>query len=208
MDEYEGYWTKKDSLIQALTFSSLILLFLTGIILLNIDLKRIYLLKLKLVTIGESAANVGAFYLLEGRPKVRLMVNRFIEKSGLRVDNILIKTDTEAQIGFKPETCLGRKLGQKEDLVIAVFLNKKINIVAGRILGFSHQRIHTSAVAEHPPLQWYVLADKEYGPVTLEELKNWCEQGRVLPDTLVKKGKGEYRLAKNFLELRRKAEGR
>ncbi|MDI6736103.1 MAG: DUF4339 domain-containing protein [bacterium] len=195
MDEYEGYRTKKDSLIQALTFSSLILLFLTGGILLNIDLKRIYLLKLKLVTVVESAANVGAFYLLDGNPKVRLMVNRFVEKSGLMVDNILIKTDAEAK------TYSGRKLDQKENLVIAVLLNKKINLVAGRILGFNHQRIHTFAVAYHPPLQWYVLADKEYGPITLEELKNWCEQGRVLPDTLVKKGNGEYRCAKNFEEL-------
>ncbi|MDI6735721.1 MAG: hypothetical protein QME42_05940 [bacterium] len=42
------------------------------------------------------------------------MVNRFIEKGGLRVDNVLIKMNMEAQ------TCLGRKSGQKEDLVITV----------------------------------------------------------------------------------------
>ncbi|MEW6097376.1 MAG: DUF4339 domain-containing protein [bacterium] len=49
--------------------------------------------------------------------------------------------------------------------------------------------------------EWYILADKEYGPVSLQELKNWCEQGRVLPDTLVRKGNGKYKIAKNFLEL-------
>ncbi len=162
---------------------------------LNIDLKKTCLLKLKLITVVESAANVGVFYLLDGSPKVKLMVNRCIEKSGLTVDNILIKMGPEAQ------TYLGRKLGEKENLVIAVFLNKKINLVSGRILGFGYQRIHTSAVAEHPPLQWYVLADKEYGPVTLEKLKIWGEQKRVLPDSLVRKGKGKYKIAKKFLEL-------
>jgi hypothetical protein len=186
MNEHEGYWTKKASLKQAGVFSSLIILFLAGVILLNIDLKKTYLLKLKLLTITEESAKVGAFYLLDGRPKVKSMVNRFVEKSGVTVDNILIKTQGS---------------DAKGNLSIAVSLNKKINLVAGRILGFNHQMIHTSAVAWHPPLPWYVLADKEYGPVNLEELKNWCEQGRVLPDTLVKKGNGEYVLAKTFEEL-------
>ncbi|MFH1563154.1 MAG: DUF4339 domain-containing protein [Nitrospirota bacterium] len=209
----EGYWTKKDSLRQARVFSSLIILFLAGIILLNIDLKRTYRLKLRLITIGETAAKVGAFYLLDGSPKVNFMINRFIEKSGLKMDSILIKTDTEptpdpSQEGNttpprrEAQTCFGGELRQKGDLVITVFLNKKINLITGRILGFSHQRIHTSAVAYHPPLQWYVLANKEYGPVSLEELKNWCEQERVLPDTLVKKSNEEYRCAKDFKELR------
>lgn len=51
--------------------------------------------------------------------------------------------------------------------------------------------------------KWYILADKEYGPVNLSELKEWCEQGRVLPDTLVRKGEGKYKCAKNFIELQK-----
>jgi len=49
--------------------------------------------------------------------------------------------------------------------------------------------------------EWYILADKEYGPVNLQKLKDWCEQGRVLPDTLVRKNEQEYKSAKEFLEL-------
>ncbi|MEW6608701.1 MAG: hypothetical protein AB1414_14855 [bacterium] len=49
--------------------------------------------------------------------------------------------------------------------------------------------------------KWYIFVDKEYGPIELKELKLWCEEGRVLPDTLVKKGKIGYKLAKEFSEL-------
>jgi hypothetical protein len=49
--------------------------------------------------------------------------------------------------------------------------------------------------------KWYILADKEYGPISLQELKDWAEQGRVLPHTLVRKNDENYKFAKEFLEL-------
>ncbi|MEW6607305.1 MAG: PQQ-binding-like beta-propeller repeat protein [bacterium] len=123
---------KNNIFIQALSLSSLILFFLMGIILLNIDLKRIYQLKSEMITICEQSASKGAFYLLEGIPMVNLIVNHFIKKSGFEIDNILIKT---------------------EDLKIEILLTKKIRLISGVIFGFSHQKINTRAVAYHQPMQ-------------------------------------------------------
>ncbi|MEW6097377.1 MAG: PQQ-binding-like beta-propeller repeat protein [bacterium] len=136
---------KKDNILQAVASSSLVLLFLVGIILLNIDLKRTYQFKLRLITICEESAKEGAFYLLDGMPKVRAIVNNLIEKSGVSIDNVLIEPLYQ-DVNTK-------RLGIPKDLVIAVFLNKKIKLISGAILGFSHQEIHASAIAFHQPIQ-------------------------------------------------------
>jgi hypothetical protein len=49
--------------------------------------------------------------------------------------------------------------------------------------------------------KWYILADKEYGPISLQKLKDWAEQGRVLPNTLIRKNNENYKFAKEFVEL-------
>jgi len=136
---------KEYNILQAVAFSSLVSLFLVGIILLNIDLKNTYQFKLRLIPICEEAAKEGAFYLLDGIGKVNLIVNNSIKKSGIPIDNVLIKTPYQDVIT--------KGLGLQKDLVVAVFFNKKINLISNIILGFSHQNIHTCAVAFHHPIQ-------------------------------------------------------
>ncbi len=131
---------EKDNIIQAMAFSSLILLFLVGVILLNIDLNRTYQFKLKLITICEEAAKIGAFYLLNGIPETKLRV-----KSATGKNNILIKTPYE--------DVTTKRHGLKSDLAVAVFLNEKMNLMSGMVLGFNYQNVHTSAVAFHQPIQ-------------------------------------------------------
>lgn len=126
---------KGNIIIQTMAFSSLILLFLVGVILLNIDLNRTYQFKLRLITICEKAAKIGAFYLLNGIPEMKLMV-----KSATGEDNILIDVTT-------------KRHGLKSDLGVAVFLNEKMNLISGSVLGFNYQNVQTSAIAFHQPIQ-------------------------------------------------------
>lgn len=126
---------EKDNIIQAMAFSSLILLFLVGVILLNIDLNRTYQFKLRLITICEEAAKIGAFYLLNGISETKLMVKSVTDK-----DNILIDVTTKIH-------------GLKSDLGVAVFLNEKMNLISGSVLGFNYQNVQTSAIAFHQPIQ-------------------------------------------------------
>lgn len=56
----------KNIILQAISFTSLVLFFLGGIILLNIDLKRTYYAKLELITSCEKTAKEGAFYIFDG----------------------------------------------------------------------------------------------------------------------------------------------
>ena len=51
--------------------------------------------------------------------------------------------------------------------------------------------------------EYYLLLDgKEYGPVGLATLKEWARERRVLPDSLIRKGDGEYKKATLFKGLK------